>query len=75
LNYSYAVRHRQNIASALIGHKLSEETKQKVSKKAKERDMSGHKNPNFGKTHSKEVRERISKVKKERNRLKKSDQK
>ena len=44
----------------------SDQSKNKISIKAKERDISGENNPFYGKTHSKETRELISKKLKER---------
>lgn len=62
---------KKAISEALKGHKLSQETKDKIAKKAKARNMSGENNPNFGKKHSQEIKDKMSNVKKERSLLRK----
>lgn len=47
-----------NLSRALKGHIVSEETRVKISEKAKLR--TGEKNPFFGKTHSEETRRKLS---------------
>ncbi|QGZ15810.1 homing endonuclease [Acinetobacter phage vB_AbaM_Kimel] len=46
--------------SYAVGHKVSDEGREKLSKLAKER--TGEKNPFFGKTHSEETRKKLSKA-------------
>lgn len=43
---------------------FNEEVCEKISKKAKERNLTGEKNPFFGKTHSEETKKHLSKIRK-----------
>ena len=52
--------HRRNISESLKGHIVSEETKNILSKKAKERYISKENHPSFGRTHSLETKEKIA---------------
>lgn len=51
-----------NLSNSLIGHPVSDKTKAKIGEKAKLR--TGENNPFYGKTHSKETRNRLSKQRK-----------
>lgn len=51
---------REKISRALKGRKYSEQAIESYRSAAKRRDIKGCRNPNFGKTHSKETREKIS---------------
>lgn len=49
---------RRGNKNHFYGKKHTQETKEKISKKAKERNISGERNPFYGKTHTKESVER-----------------
>lgn len=51
-----------NLTTGGEGASLNTEIKSKISRKAKERNLFGKRNPFFGKSHSKETRQKLSRV-------------
>lgn len=55
---------KQAISERLMGHAVSKETRKKISEKAKERNITGANNPNFGKKWTEEQKRAMSEKKK-----------
>lgn len=57
-NAIMSAEHRARIRNALVGHKVSEATRRKVSDN--HADVSGEKNPMYGRHHSEEAKRKVS---------------